>query len=89
MKKTVFNNGGRRKGQKCAPVAPKNTEAYRTLAQKVDITNPAEVRAAQYLLQLANWFESPEYLEAKAIRMHFKKLRLAREQNENQKGVRT
>ena len=87
MKTISFQTKGRAKGQKCAPVCTKNPQAYRTLASKADILNEAEVNAARYLLKLADWLESPEYIEAKAVRAHFKKLRAEKKKAQLEQGA--
>jgi hypothetical protein len=83
MKQTVYMGRGRQKGQKCAPVCTKNPEAFRALASRANVLDSQELNAAKYLMKLADWLESPEYLEAKAKRMHFKKLRMEKKNAAN------
>ena len=67
----------------CRPTPSRSIEGLRSLASKVNALDKGEISAAQYLLKLAEWYESEAYANAKEKRMA-NKHRTQPKENENE-----
>ena len=54
---------------KCRPTPSRSIHGLRSLANKANVLDKHELSVAQYLIKLAEWYESDAYAEAKSKRL--------------------